>query len=231
MTMQNVHINDGRWPATPVACFRCWSILFPVSFRGESPGGDALLGRICSTVVADAPDGFPVEWPTLVIPATTQNSGDASMVCTSIQFADDPEVPWPYRGRLIAVRAELDASVSTVGPRQDIPRRWGRKTNLDLRRSPRRARVPYIASSAIHRWATTSASPLARSDSFRYCRCFTSCGKWWDLKGSRTRLRAAFIIDDPNLHWPSYGYADYSSIAASARRDRSASPYDIPLDA
>lgn len=29
-------------------------------------------------------------------------------------------------------------------------------------------------------------------------------------------LRASFVIDDPNLHWPSYGYIDYRELAAHA---------------
>lgn len=31
-------------------------------------------------------------------------------------------------------------------------------------------------------------------------------------------LRAAYIIDDPNLHWPRYGFADYREIADSCAK-------------
>jgi len=31
-------------------------------------------------------------------------------------------------------------------------------------------------------------------------------------------LRACFVIDDPNLHWPSYGHLDYRRMAEHARR-------------
>lgn len=31
-------------------------------------------------------------------------------------------------------------------------------------------------------------------------------------------LRASFVIDDPNLHWPSYGYLDYPEMVAHADR-------------
>jgi hypothetical protein len=45
-------------------------------------------------------------------------------------------------------------------------------------------------------------------------------------------LRAGFIIDDPNLHWPSYGFANYRDIAANARRENYHVAFaTIPLDA
>ena len=44
-------------------------------------------------------------------------------------------------------------------------------------------------------------------------------------------LRAAFIIDDPNLHWPSYGYVDFLDLARHAHAHRyHASMAIIPLD-
>jgi hypothetical protein len=44
--------------------------------------------------------------------------------------------------------------------------------------------------------------------------------------------RAAFIIDDPNLHWPSYGYLDFADLAARARRARfHLACATVPLDA
>ena len=44
-------------------------------------------------------------------------------------------------------------------------------------------------------------------------------------------LRAAFIIDDPNLHWPSYGYVDFLDLARHAHAHRyHTSMAIIPLD-
>lgn len=45
-------------------------------------------------------------------------------------------------------------------------------------------------------------------------------------------LRAAFIIDDPNLHWPTYGYLRYPDLAAhAARHDYHVGVAMLPLDA
>jgi hypothetical protein len=34
----------------------------------------------------------------------------------------------------------------------------------------------------------------------------------------RAPLRASFVIDDPNLHWPTYGFVDYAQLAEQADR-------------
>lgn len=45
-------------------------------------------------------------------------------------------------------------------------------------------------------------------------------------------LRAAFLLDDPNLHWPTYGYVDYAAIAGHAAvHDYHLAVAMIPLDA
>ena len=51
--------------------------------------------------------------------------------------------------------------------------------------------------------------------------------------GFRTQgLRAAFLFDDPNLHWRSYGFVDYPAIAASAEEAGYHVAFaTIPLDA
>ena len=35
---------------------------------------------------------------------------------------------------------------------------------------------------------------------------------------TRPPLRACFVIDDPNLHWTSYGFIDYAELASHAAR-------------
>lgn len=44
-------------------------------------------------------------------------------------------------------------------------------------------------------------------------------------------LRAAFLFDDPNIHWPSYGFVDFQALAEEARRSRYHAAFaTIPLD-
>jgi hypothetical protein len=46
------------------------------------------------------------------------------------------------------------------------------------------------------------------------------------------RLRASLVIDDPNLHWPRYGYVDYGAIASrAASHNYHVGFATVPLDA
>lgn len=52
------------------------------------------------------------------------------------------------------------------------------------------------------------------------------------VRWRRPGLRAAVIVDDPNLHWPTYGYLAYSDLVAHARlHGYHVSFATIPLDA
>lgn len=210
---------------------------FRVKFqvRGQI-GGDALRGRICNGVVADAPQGLPPGCPTLVVPSATRRSGDNSLCCTSIRFADDPEVPWPYRGRMIAVRAKLDPGMY---PTHALP--GGRILASDGEGRP----VWVLAERQVTRTHCTSLrlprTPLGEDVGLaaaeeRFIQVLPLFHFLREVVGpqghSNPLPRAAFIIDDPNLHWPSYGFVDYRAIAASARRERYHVAFaTIPLDA
>jgi hypothetical protein len=52
-----------------------------------------------------------------------------------------------------------------------------------------------------------------------------------DREWTPPRLRASIIIDDPNLHWPSYGYVDFQELGREARmHGYHAAMAIIPLD-
>lgn len=52
------------------------------------------------------------------------------------------------------------------------------------------------------------------------------------VEWARPPLRATFVIDDPNLHWPTYGYLRYHDLAGWARRDGyHVTMAMVPLDA
>jgi hypothetical protein len=56
------------------------------------------------------------------------------------------------------------------------------------------------------------SQPAALIPLIQFLRDLTGYAHW-----RRPPLRAAFVIDDPNVHWPTYGYLDYAALAAHAR--------------
>ena len=53
-----------------------------------------------------------------------------------------------------------------------------------------------------------------------------------ELGWMRPPLRACFMFDDPNLHWPSYGFLSYRELIQQAKKDRFHAAFaTVPLDA
>lgn len=236
MSVQTVRIDNSALARDTGGLLSVLERLFPVEFRvGDQGGGDVLCGRISCTVAPAVSSGLPVGGPTLVVPPAKQGSDDDEIVSTSIRFADDRAVPWPYRGRSIAVRIELAASVhkalGSVGDRilaTDAEGRpiWSLAGSAAGLTHATALRLPHMLLGEDVGLAAAGERFIQVLPLFHFIAEMTNRQRLLNPP-----LRAAFIIDDPNLHWPSYGFADYRAIAASARRERYHVAFaTIPLD-
>ena len=236
MAAQSIYIDDSVLARDVGGLLAVLEHLFPVRFQGGGASGDALLGRISIGLGEGTSADMPVRVPTLIVPAAIGRSGDASLVYTRIRFADDTEVPWPYRGRSITVRAELDASVRAALASSahkvlaaDAEGRpiWTLAEHHPIRIHRTALCLPHAPLGNDAGLAASEERFIQVLPLFHFLREITGPEGF-----SNPPLRAAFIIDDPNLHWPTYGYVDYRAIAASTRRDRyHVALATIPLDA
>lgn len=236
MAALSIHIDDSALARDIGDLLAILEHLFPVRFQGGGEGGDALLGRISNSLDESTSTDVRVRGPTLTVPAAMGSSGDDSLVRTNIHFADDPEVPWPYRGRSITVRVKVDSSVraallssvhrvlATDGEGRPI---WTLVDHHPVRVHRTALRLPHAPLGGDVGLAAGEERFIQVLPLFHFLREVTGPEGF-----ANPPLRAAFIIDDPNLHWPTYGYVDYRAIAASARRDRYHVAFaTIPLDA
>jgi hypothetical protein len=224
MATQSIQIDDNMLASRASGLFSVLECLFPVSFHIGGGRDYALLGRISSTLAAATPINLSANYPALTVPATTQSTDDDSLIRTNIRFADDPEVPWPYRGRSITVRVELDSSVQAAlaasahrvlaTDAEDRPI-WTLADRHSVRIHRTALRLPCAQLGMDVGLAASEERFVQVLPLFHFLRQVTEPAGF-----SNPPLRAAFIIDDPNLHWPTYGYANYRTIAASAHRDR-----------
>jgi hypothetical protein len=196
--------------------------LLPVCFRcGE--GEDR--GEIVLEPAADSRRA-----PSLAVPPSVDAARQREI---GVAFADDPDVPFPYRGRSLSVKVE------DGGP--PLALRAGERV---LAASGREALWSVSEDGAGKRFR--SALPLPRlgpdqnfGDRFNGERFLEMLPLLQFLRetgaGGAYRsapLRAGYIIDDPNLHWPRYGFVDYRAIADHARRENYHVAFaTIPLDA
>ena len=192
------------------------------------------MAGIISTVsfVRDGP--APGNMSRLELPPA--GPGREALSITKLRFSESATVPLPFRGRLISVHATVDAeSCASIA----------RSAGAEILATDQEGRpvwtIERVDAFAIHRTALCSPEAPAGTDVgmavdgerfiqalplFHFLRALTRAEA---LMGPR--LRACYVIDDPNLHWPNYGYVNYREIAESARRHRFHVAFaTIPLD-
>jgi hypothetical protein len=191
--------------------------------QGPDPrGADAVL-VLDPARLAEVPAGVP----RLVLAARTPSDGVARIVA----LADDAQLARPLRGRRIAD--------SAVGGGLPPPQPGVDRVLASVDRSPvwwqaggSRAPdgPPAQGESSGGMWC--SVYPLAEPRAGETLREHLQAGRFmgllpvvrflelvggaegWTLPGPR----ASFVVDDPNLHWPSYGYLRYRELIAHAGR-------------
>ena len=92
--------------------------------------------------------------------------------------------------------------------------------------------------SDLQRWLRRSSPPTSacatacrRAGSSPSCRSWSSCGSSRPRSTSSRRLAAAFLVDDPNLHWTSYGHLSYPEIVRHANEhDYHVAMAMVPID-
>ena len=208
--------------------------LLPVRFD-DAPARGA-QARITTVTALAAETGAAPTVPTLVLPHAGPADGWSTLRKQHIRFADDPRVPWPFRARAVDMCADIDVEAMTSRPEPA-------DTTLASTREGRCVwSVNDSSGVAVHR--TSLCPPYANAGvdiglAAAGERFMQSLPLWQFLRELTPGqghidppLRAAFIIDDPNLHWPHYGFADYRDIAADALREHYHVAFaTIPLDA
>ena len=232
----SVHVDDEDLALRLGGLFAVLEDLLPVCFDPAVVRAAGALARITTVTSAAAGAGLAPALPTLVLPHPRAADACSTVRRQHIRFADDPRVPWPFRGRSLDVGAEIDVDAHTQ------PSEPGDITLACTRNGKSVWSVNDSGGVRTHRTSLCPPHAGVGADIGLNAageRFIQSLPLWQFLRelteGQRHAeppLRAAFIIDDPNLHWPRYGFADYREIAAAAERDRYHVAFaTIPLDA
>jgi hypothetical protein len=133
----------------------------------------------------------------------------------SVRFADTDRIASRLRGQEMASRLAQRALERNGADAVDLATASGESLWQTSRHGPR---VDRVALSLVelqpeeslrdHLWAGTYMPLLALIE---FLRELTGC------RPPDDRIRATFIVDDPNLHWRSYGFVNFESLAAHAR--------------
>jgi hypothetical protein len=186
---------------------------FPVTFeQAEKIPAGSLAGVLAFDQL---PARVPAEVPVLVLPS---GSGELPRAIT-VELADAGVMARPLRGRTIGEELAVARPPFAVPDEALVlAAAAGAPVLWQLRDSP-----GPILFSPYPRSAPSDGEPLTghlRSGRFMgllplvQLILLVLAGHGW----SPPPLRAAFVIDDPNLHWPSYGFIDYAQVIEHATR-------------
>lgn len=225
-------LSSQPGPRREEALFATLERLLPVRFDWGKPNCADPAGEICIRArQEDGGDGRIDGVPRLSVESRDPHApGEARLAETEVTFADAPEVPQPFRGR--RVRTNLPADTRFLAAH-------GNEQVLAACRQGPLWTLSEAAGAKLFR----SGLPLPRladtqtfSDVFsgeRFLEMLPLLHFLREMGAGRRAppLRAAYIIDDPNLHWSSYGCVDYREIATHALRENYHVAFaTIPLD-
>jgi hypothetical protein len=169
----------------------------------------------------------------LKVPLSKKMALDSDLADITVKFSDDSDVPFPFRGRLLHVKiAEAPEILSPSSDEKilascDAGPIWTSTTTGGLKCFRSAFAIPAIPNDGtlhdvFHPGRFFEMLPLFH---FIHEVCKSSL-----YEGPP--LRACFIFDDPNLHWPRYGFVDFQQIATHATKENyHVSFATIPLDA
>jgi hypothetical protein len=151
----------------------------------------------------------------------------------TVRFADDPEVPFPFRGRSLRANVGGEPRILLPGAGEKVlawveagpiwTMSFGDGANHYRSAFP----PPDIPQGGNLHDVLNAQRFLELLPVIHFVRNICSPGLY-----EEPPLRACFMFDDPNLHWPRYGFVDFKQIAAHATRENyHVSFATIPLDA
>src|ERR1700674_3950292 len=207
--------------------------LLSMRFIGNDRHGIAVAGEI----------GFQAPWnnnvgvssgsiPSLSVPLPAGPADDGQQLEIEVKFADDPDVPIPFRGRMVTTRVAgggrfrpLRGNGKVLATSKQGPI-WSVSETGPVKHFRSALPLPYISSER-------NFSDVFNGE--RFLEMLVLLQFLREISGNTTYknapLRAGFIIDDPNLHWPRYGFVNYREIAVHARKENyHVSFATIPLD-
>ena len=183
---------------------------------------DEVSGKVAASIGLDGAHDRDTQVSRLAVSSLAVQAAAGSRECTlvscAVTFARDAEVPFPFRGRVIetlvpartpSLVARTDERVLAVCEHGPLWTVSGSQPSKHFRTA---LPFPQLTQGQSFAEVFNGERFLEMLPLVHFLREVTRKTVY-----QAPPLRATFIIDDPNLHWPSYGFVDYRELAAHAR--------------
>ena len=208
-----VGVTPGSVLEENLGLFEALELVFPVRFepraRGDMQGVD---GALVLGDFADAPT-----CRCLIATPCTSHQDSANGQGTGVRFASSSTLDPCLRGALLHDARVAGLSPLAVEPGEEVLAE-GPNGPVWTRQGPGEAQVHRVALSPAQHDSSLPLRAQLRAGQFLsmlplavFLRELTEPHQW-----TRPPLRASFVMDDPNLRWPTYGFIDFRSLASHA---------------
>lgn len=207
--------------------------LLPIRF---SASGQLVAGSAGKLITSDeeSQTGGNIKTcvPSLKVPACEASSNENRLFETTVRFADDQLVPFPFQGRRVCAKIAVQPKILSLcaGERALAVTESGPVWSVNVEGGVSRFKsgfaLPPIATHGGLKDVLNEERFLEILPLLHWIREICAGTAF-----EGPPLGACFIFDDPNLHWKRYGFVDFQQIAAHAEReDYHVSFATIPLD-
>jgi hypothetical protein len=158
--------------------------------------------------------------PSLSLPPPVSSVNKFQQIETEVEFADDIDVPFPFRGRRVNTKlthtepALLEYTHEKVLATCKLGPIWVVSEYDGIKHFRSVLPLPIISSEQNFSDVFNGECFLEMLILLQFIREVSA-----NIAYQNPPLRAGFIIDDPNLHWLSYGFVNYREIAAHAQKE------------
>ena len=194
--------------------------LFPVKFSFALGCEVGIAGEILSASVCRMPKGGGMSVPSLSVPECENTPNKSDLIEIGVRFSDDPDVPFPFRGRALRTKVSAQPNTLALSPGERVLAGcesgpvWVVSENEGVKHFRSSFSLPVLPADGGLQDVLNGGRFLEVLPLLHWLR--QVC---WSRSEDAPALRACFIFDDPNLHWPRYGFVDYQQVAIHAETE------------
>jgi hypothetical protein len=170
--------------------------------------------------------------PSLRVSRDEKQPSDSKPIDTQVHFTEEPDVPFPFRGRSLHTKVAVKPKVLSLNRNQIVLAEnemgpvWAVSIERGVKQFSSGFALPKMPDGGSLIDVLNGERFLEILPLLHWLREICSASMF-----DGPPLRACFIFDDPNLHWPRYGFVDFRQIAAQAAKENyHVSFATIPLD-
>lgn len=229
---QNITVSLSPKEQPGVELLQILEVLLPVTFKlvehGISDDGGAI---VFETTRPGSSEGEGAELMRLTLPSATVQ-GSITLTEAPVTFSDESVVPFPFRGRKLKIKVPAESPPISVATGESVMANsqsgpvWVVSSRQGLRHVRSSFPLPTIEADGMLQQVLNADRFLELLPLLEFLH--EACAH---LMLPHPPLRACFMFDDPNLHWPRYGFVDYKDIASRAAKENyHVSFATVPLD-